>query len=176
MSPCMRICFLWQQDTPEGWSLLDNDLETWQSTYSWKVEQEEEEEDNLSPPLASSTSSSILILGQSCKLAGLFCPRWPVVNLAVQQQAAPWLRRTGTTARGLAQSRSGGVHAVQYVPWKIERWQTSSADVCWVVGGRVVCSSNLAIVWTVSLDDSLVLFRGASHTNESLGEIRIASR
>lgn len=39
-------------------------------------------------------------------------------------------------------------------------------------GRRVVCSSNLAIVWTVSLsddDDSLVLFRGSSHTNESLG-------
>lgn len=38
-------------------------------------------------------------------------------------------------------------------------------------GRRVVCSSNLAIVWTVSLsddDDSLVLFRGSSHTNESL--------
>lgn len=40
-------------------------------------------------------------------------------------------------------------------------------------GQRVVCSSNLAIVWTVSLsddddDDSLVLFRGSSHTNESL--------
>lgn len=39
-------------------------------------------------------------------------------------------------------------------------------------GRRVVCSSNLAMVWTVSLsdddDDSLVLFRGSSHTNESL--------
>lgn len=58
-------------------------------------------------------------------------------------------------------------------------------------GRRVVCSSNLAIVWTVSLseddddddDDSLVLFRGSSHTNESLAggvkknrKIRIASR
>lgn len=53
-------------------------------------------------------------------------------------------------------------------------------------GRRVVCSSNLAIVWTVSLsddDDSLVLFRGSSHTNESLRggggkkrKIRIASR
>lgn len=174
-----------QRDDPSRTAIWKPD--NW--TNSWKVEQEEEEEDNLSPPSTSSTSSSILIPSQSCELAGLLCPRWPVVNPGVQQQATPWLRRVGTSKNGPhsnSASQAGGVHAVRCV-CHYNRVLTNQPRRCVLGRGRrVVCSSNLAIVWTVSLsddDDSLVLFRGSSHTNESLRgggwkkrKIRIASR
>lgn len=51
-----------------------------------------------------------------------------------------------------------------------------SPEICVVSWARDVCSSNLAIEWTVNQDDSLVLFTGSSQMNESLGEIRTASR
>lgn len=104
-----------QRDDPSRTAIWKPD--NW--TNSWKVEQEEEEEDNLSPPSTSSTSSSILIPSESCELAGLLCPRWPVVNPGVQQQATSWLRRVGTSKNGPhsnSASQARGVHAVRCVP------------------------------------------------------------
>lgn len=159
-----------QRDDPSRTAIWKPD--NW--TNSWKVEQKEEEEDNLSPP-STSTSSSILIPSQSCELAGLLCPRWPVVNPRVQQQATPWLRRAGTSKNGPHSNSARQEEYTLYGVYHYNRVVTNQPRRCVLGRGRrVVCSSNLAIVWTVSLsddddvDDSLVLFRGSSHTNESL--------
>lgn len=78
--------------------------ETKQGTYSWKVEQqqenkeeEEEEEDNLHLLLRPTVfPRPSVIPAQSCRAAGLFCPRWPVLNPAAEHQGTPWITHTGT--------------------------------------------------------------------------------
>lgn len=151
--------------------------ETKQGTYSWKVEQQQEnkEEDNLrlllQPSLSSSTSNPCTKL-QGC---------WAFLSQVAHfepccgaSRHSPNNTHTGTRKWDLLK-----VNQDEYTPFGVQqkgqRSDTLGHTEMWVRDVNV-CSSNLVIVWTVNHGESLVLFRGSSHINQNLGEIRAGSR
>lgn len=113
----------------------------------------------------------VLILGQSCRLAGFSRPRWSVpeplrslMKTRRNERAGPSWAWTATCCLCNTQREP----AVTNWPWRCV-FMLWAREMC-VPPTWPLC------VWTVSHDDSPPLFRGSSHTSESLGEIRSASR